>query len=145
MKQLCLLILFISDSRAISQPNEKASNYWSIVLQYNFELIICHLYNSSRYTKCPLNYLRYALLFNCNSFTFNTKIEKDYQRRCKYLKQKRAFLRLPNSHLHSHHINIKQNKRYNETHTHLKKKLNFVSNCIINNFYLPQNTKKKPS
>lgn len=29
--------------------------------------------------KCPF--------FYCNSFTFNTKIEKDYQRRCKYLKQ----------------------------------------------------------
>lgn len=61
--------------------------------------------------KCPF--------FYCNSFTFNTKIEKDYQRRCKYLKQKRAFLRLPNSHLHSHHINIKQNKRYHrDTYTH---------------------------
>ena len=76
--------------------------------------------------KCPF--------FYCNSFTFNTKIEKDYQRRCKYLKQKRAFLRLPNSHLHSHHINIKQNKRYHrDTYTHIT--LHFVSNCIINNFY----------
>lgn len=35
--------------------------------------------------KCPSVIFFY---FNCNSFTFNTKIEKDYQRRCKYLKQK---------------------------------------------------------